>query len=368
MVNGEEKEQLKQIVSIPCKGCGAQLTFSAAKEKLACQYCGYEQIIPNSNDRVVEKSFTEAISFAGQDTGLGLESKTFHCKTCGAKTIVNIQEVVLRCSFCGSENVNQEAFDTKIIKPFGVLPFSIEKNKALEIFKVWLGSGWFQPNDLKKLAHLSKVEGVYIPFWTYDAHTDSFWTAEAGYYYYVTVQYTDSEGNVQERQEQRIRWEPVSGFYQHWFDDVLVIASQGITQQRIQQIYPFDLSKVVNYKPEYLLGWKAEVYTYDVKAGFRMAEKIMDDFIYQECASMVPGDTYRNLQINTHKYDITFKHLLLPVWIAAYQYNGKVYQVVINGQTGTISGEKPLSFWKIFFTILLLLAVGILLYWITQNK
>jgi DNA-directed RNA polymerase subunit RPC12/RpoP len=367
MATEEEKEQIKQIVSVPCKGCGAQLTFDAGKEKLNCQFCGYEQEIPKAKDMVVEKSFSDAINFSSQESGLGIESKTFHCKTCGAKTAVNIQEVVIRCSFCGSENINQEAFDSKIIKPFGVLPFSLVKTKAIDIFKEWIGNGWFHPNNLKNLAQLSKIEGVYIPFWTYDAHTDSNWTADAGYYYYVTVSYIDSKGNRQERQEKRIRWVPASGYYQHWFDDILVIASHGIQQNRIQKIYPFELEKVVNYKPEYLLGWKAEVYTDDVKTGFATAEKIMDDYIYQECAKMIPGDTYRNLRVYTHKYNITFKHILLPVWVAAYQYNGKSYQVVINGQTGKISGEKPLSFWKIFFTVLLVIAIGFILYTLSKK-
>ena len=357
----------KILIRVPCETCGAEMTYNAAKGKLLCEHCNSTKDIDIKNDLIIERSISEGINLSDYAIGMGIATKSFSCKNCGATEMVASDQPVLVCSFCASNNVNPTAFEQKVIQPAGIIPFIIDQKKAIETFKEWIGSGWFRPNGLKKVRELSKIDGVYIPFWTYDAETDSSWTAEAGYYYYVTVNYTHENGKTQTREERRIRWEYCSGYYEHFFDDVLVVGSKGISQQRMEQIYPFNLNKVVNYDGKFLLGWKAEVYGLDVKDGLTVAEKIMDKYIYQQCSGMVPGDTQRNLNINTRKHDITFKHLLLPIWIAAYQYNGKVYQVVVNGETGAISGEKPWSFWKIFFAVILLLLVAGGIYMLTRK-
>lgn len=353
-----EKLDNKILVRVPCDACGAEMIYDAGKGKLFCEHCSNTKDIPTDKSLIIERNISEGLNLDDTPTGMGVATKSFTCKNCGATELVASDQPVLECSFCASKNVNPSAFEQKVIQPAGILPFIVEKKQSVSIFQEWIGSGWFRPNGLKKVKDVSKLEGIYIPFWTYDADTDSSWEAEAGFYYYVNVQYTDENGNTQTRQEQRVRWEYASGYYEHWFDDVLVVGSTGVHQTRMQQIYPFDLGKVVNYDGKFMLGWKAEVYGIDVKNGLDTAEHIMDDFIHGECARMIPGDTYRNLNVHTKKYNITFKHILLPIWIAAYQFDGKVYQVVINGETGAISGEKPWSFWKIAMAVLL---VGIII-------
>ncbi len=353
----EDKPKIQGIVKNPCKQCGGEAIYSAKKQKLVCGFCGAEESLILENDKIIEKSYHDNILSDSHDTGMGKEHKNFHCKSCGSVTMVDITTVVINCPFCGSSQVNEEAYTKTIIKPEGIIPFTIEKNVAYQTFKEWIGTGWFRPNSLKNVTTLEKIHGVYVPFWTYDAMTESTWWAEAGYYYYETEYYTDENGNTQTRQVQKIRWIPVSGNYDEFFDDVTVIGSKGISQSRVQQIYPYDFAKLINYDPRLLIGWESELYGIDVHKGFEVADKIMDDFIYQACARQIPGDTYRFLQVNTHKFNITYKHLLLPVWIAAYRFNGKVYQVIVNGQTGKISGEKPLSWTKIIIFILFIVLV-----------
>lgn len=344
------------------------MNYDATTAQMLCPSCGNTREVPRSNDLIVEKSFADALQHVDAPTGWGVETHDFSCRNCGAITTTSASEPVLVCSFCASEAINETAFDTRTIRPAGLLPFRVENRKALEIYKNWLGKGWFHPSNLKALARLDRIQGVYVPFWTYDANTDSHWTAEAGYYYYVTVTSTDANGNTVTRQEQRIRWVPVSGFFQYSFDDVLVVASRGIQQRRIERIYPYPLDQVVNYAPQFLAGWKAEVYGVDLQEGFKRAEVIMDDYLSSAISRQVPGDTHRFLQINTHKYDITFKHILLPVWIAAYIYQGKSFQVLVNGATGRISGEKPYSAWKIALAVLLGLLVLLVLYLVFGKK
>lgn len=353
----DHQPKIQKIIKNPCKKCGGEAIYSAKKQKLVCGHCGYEEDLILKNDKIIEKSYHDAISHEGHELGLGKEHKNFVCKSCGAVTMVDVTDVVINCPFCGSSHVNAEAYDKTFIKPQGIIPFKIEKNIAYQKFREWIGSGWFRPNDLKKVTTLEKIHGVYVPFWTYDAMTESTWWAEAGYYYYETHTYTDANGNIQTTQVQKIRWIPVSGYYEEFFDDVTVIASKGIPQSRVQDIYPYDFSKLINYDPRLLVGWESELYGIDIHKGFKIAEKIMDDYIRQACIRQIPGDTYRFLQINTHKYNITYKHILLPIWIAAYRYNGEVYQVIVNGQTGKISGEKPLSWIKIILFVLFIILI-----------
>ena len=346
-------EKLDTVVNVACNACGADMAYSPEKQMLNCEHCGNTQDLPKASDMVVEKSFTEGVDLNRYEKGLGVQTKVFHCKDCGSETAVSMDTVAFQCPFCDSKNVNQEAHESKVIKPSGILPFKIGKKKALEKFKGWIKKGLFTPNDLKKKAALEKINGVYIPYWTYDAMTYSQWWAEAGYHYYVTQTYTDSEGNVQTRQVQKTRWVPANGYYEHFFDDVLVVGSHGVQQSMADSVAPFSLGEVINYDPKYILGMHSEVYQKDIMQGFQVAEGKMNTYIRNACARQIPGDTYRNLNVNTRKNRITFKHILLPLWIAAYKYKGKPFQFLVNGQTGKISGKKPKSGWKIFFAILL---------------
>lgn len=354
----ENTETLERIIHVDCKACGSEMTFDPEKQLLLCAHCGNTQALGAARDMVIERSFNDALNLEDQPTGLDIPSKIFHCNGCGANTAVEIEQTRFVCPFCSSENVNPEAHESKVIRPAGVLPFKIPKKEAVEKFTTWIGKGFFAPNNLKRLAKLDGIRSVYLPFWTYDADTDSNWTAQAGYYYYETQTYTDGQGQTRTRSVRKTRWVPASGYYSHHFDDVLVLGSQGLTQTFAERIYPFKLDEVVNYDTRYLLGHDSEIYQKDVKEGFNVAEGIMDAAIRSAIVRQIPGDTYSNLYVNTHKHDLTFKHIMLPLWISAYKYNGKVYQFLVNGQTGKISGKKPVSWIKVTLLVLAVAAAA----------
>lgn len=332
------------------------MVYDPGKQMLLCPSCGSTRDIPRANDMVVERSFADAATLADRPTGFAVPSKVFHCNGCGANTSVDPETVAFNCPFCGSKNVNAEAHEARVIRPSGILPFKVTKASALEKFKVWIGKGWFAPSNLKRLAQLDKIRSVYIPFWTYDADTFSQWQAEAGYHYYTTETYTEGD-QTKTRQVRHTRWEWVSGYHDKSFDDVLVQASSGLEQRFAEQIYPFQLEELVNYDGQYILGHESEVYQKDVKDAFEVADGIMDSAIRAEVTKRIPGDTHRNLQIDTRKSAITFKHVLLPLWIAAYMYNNKVYRFLVNGQTGKIAGKKPTAAWKVVLLIVVIIAI-----------
>jgi hypothetical protein len=127
------------------------------------------------------------------------------------------------------------------------------------------------------------------------------------------------------------------------------------------------LKEVVNFNPKLLLGWEAEIYNIDVKNGYRTAEEIMNNTIHDECTEMLRMDTYRDLQVRTQKSAQTFKHLLLPLWICSYDYNGKIYKFLVNGQTGKIEGSKPIDKMKVAICIIIGIIILLILFFLFKK-
>lgn len=350
-MNEQDPNAQTQYISVPCPSCGSEMLFDPKTQGLVCNHCGNEEELPSASDLIIERSMSEAFSLENQPTGFAVETKLFHCNSCGAETAVGPDVVNFDCPFCNSTNVNESAFNEKMIRPAGVLPFKITKESAMDSFTGWIGKGFFRPSKLAKAARAEGIHGVYLPFWTYDAHTASDWRADAGHHYYETESYQDEEGNTQTKQVQKTRWVPANGYYEQNFDDILVIASQGLKQKDVDKITPFEFEELVNYDSRFILGLESEVYQKDVHEGYKDADEIMDDEIRSQITKRIPGDTHRNLRVNTHKDRITFKHILLPIWVSAYQFKGKTFRFMVNGQTGKISGKKPTAWGKVIAAI-----------------
>ena len=348
----EKANYIENALSLDCPSCGSNLAYSAEKKCIACSYCGYEEEIDRSNDQIVEQSLHEAIERVAELVPEEIGKKVFDCTNCGAKFMVEGDKVKVKCGFCSSKNVNLEAYDHQYIQPIGIIPFYVSRDEAEKRFKEWIRRGWFHPSKLKHLAAVEDLHGIYIPYWTYDAQTESDWSGEAGHYYYETVT-TRVNGQMQTKQVQKVRWTYRKGHLSHFFDDILVVASSGLKQRHMERIFPYRLEELVNFDPRLMVGWEAEIYQVEVDEGFQRADKIMDQKIRHMCSAQLGGDTQRNLHVQSQKSGQTFKHIILPVWLCSYLYNNKVYHFSINGQTGRVNGKKPLSWVKIAFLILL---------------
>ena len=315
-----------------------------------------------------EKCLEEAAEQMKTYTPAVIDKKVVDCNRCGAQLMIEEDQVAARCNFCGSEKVNEAAQEKNMLQPQGVIPFQIAKKAANEKFKTWISKGWFKPNKLQRLADLGDIHGIYVPFWTYDANTFTKWSGEAGFHYYETEYDTDEDGNSISSEVQKTRWERRSGSFDRFFDDVLIVASKGLPEKLIQPIYPYELEKVVNYSNELMVGWESEIYSVDVMEGYKRAEAYMDRKLEDIAEDKLGGDEQRRLRVHSEKWNQTFKHLLLPVWLCTYQYNDKIYQFAINGQTGKIHGKKPLSWFKITFAVLFVVAIiGGLIFWFTNK-
>jgi predicted RNA-binding Zn-ribbon protein involved in translation (DUF1610 family) len=358
----------KSVVKLPCPTCGSQLVYSAEKELIACDHCGFSRDFDKSNDLVKEQSL--ALSDSVKEKYVPKESgkKVIDCRGCGSQLMIDESEVSVRCNFCGSEKVNEKAYDQNLIQPQGILPFKIAKKDAVTKFKDWIKKGWFHPNKLKELAALGDLHGIYVPFWTYDSQTYTEWQGEAGHYYYDTEQVYEN-GKYVTKQVRKTRWEWRSGSFNQHFDDVLIVASKGLPENIIEQIFPYRLEELVNHNSELIVGWEAEIYSLDVKEGYQKAEVKMTNKLRERAARDLGGDTQRALSIDADFYEQSFKHLILPVWLCAYKYNGKTYQFAVNGQTGKINGQKPISAIKVAILVIFILAViGVIIYFVAQNS
>ena len=366
--NSFNEDFLEDVLQLPCPTCGGELSYSAKKQEINCNHCGFVKPFDQASDMVQEQSLENAVKQMSYFTPKTIHKKVIDCSSCGSRIMIEDDAMSVRCNFCGSEKVNESALDKNLIQPQGIIPFKIDKQTAKNKFSDWIKEGWFKPNKLKELAALGDVHGIYVPFWTYDSKTYTQWSGEAGYHYYETETYTDSNGETQTKQVQRTRWQYRSGSFDHFFDELLIVASKGLPHKVITPIYPYNLEEVVNYTNTLIVGWEAEIYSLDVLEGYRVAEGQMDDALREMAKKALGGDTQRGLSLNIQKWGQTFKHIVLPVWICSYIYNDKTYQFAVNGQTGKISGSKPTSWVKVTFFVLFIILIIAAIYFATQGN
>ncbi|MBA3241954.1 MAG: hypothetical protein H0T60_12070 [Acidobacteria bacterium] len=353
-----------------CPGCGADLVFEPVDGCLTCPYCGRQERIAGDEEAgaagVEERGYEEYLRPRPELMGtLAANALEVKCQSCGAVTTFAPPEVAGECEFCGAKIVAQTTSADPLLAPEGVLPFRVAQDAATESIRKWLSSLWFAPNALKRLASQESIGGVYIPFWTYDAHTESRYTGQRGEHYHVSESYnaTDAQGRTETRTRQvrKTRWHPASGTVSRWFDDLLIPATKSLAPNRLAALEPWDLTELKRYEPAYLAGYKAQRYQVELAEGFERAKELAAATIQLDVRRDIGGDEQQVSSVSTHYSGVTFKHLLLPVYAGAYRFRERVFQVVVNGRTGEVQGERPYSVWKIIFFVLFLLAVALVL-------
>jgi len=237
----------------------------------------------------------------------------------------------------------------------------------------WLGKLWFAPGGLVEYARKGRaMSGIYVPYWTFDAATRSRYHGQRGDYYYETRTVTVNVNGKSEQREEQVRhtrWTPVTGWVSRVFDDVLVLASQSLPRSHTDALAPWDLSALTAYNPDFLAGFSAEGYTVGLADGQTIAREEMAARIERDVRADIGGDEQQVDQVNTAYSAETFKHVLLPVWLAAYKYGGKSYRFVVNGQTGKVKGERPWSKWKIAVTVVVVaVVVAVVVYFIQTQQ
>ena len=347
----------------PCPSCGANLRYAPELDKLKCAHCGHEETIPESRGAIPELDL-RAVERGEVPAHAMEEMRVARCPNCGAQVEFAADLHAKECPFCASPLVTDTGV-MRQIKPQAQLPFLIGDAAARQAMNHWIGRLWFAPSDLKKYARAERaMQGIYVPYWTYDAETRSRYSGQRGTVYYESRPMTvivNGRRQTQMQQVARVRWQRASGEVARAFDDVLVLGSTSLPKDFTDALAPWDLSALSAYEPRFLAGFRAEGYTVPVDKAYGEARAIMNAVIEQDVRRDIGGDQQRIERIETDVGALSFKHVLLPVWLAAYRYRGKSFRFVVNGRTGTVQGERPWSPAKIAALIALALLVAMVI-------
>ncbi len=349
--DGEENISKEDKIRV-CDSCGGTLKYNPYKKKLICVFCSREYELKFKAEKVRELDL-EAINDLFDDVDWGVDTKVIECKNCGGKTVSSTAEKTAFCAFCGSQHIvnNDEGSG---IKPQGLVPYVFDEIEAKKVLEAWVKRRWLAPNDLKKTFRKKDLQTVYFPYWTFDTY------AKSDYYIELGTNHRDSEGKVY-----KVTWKSKSGNYSKRYDDFLQVGTEGSLNTYLKKIKPFRTTggEVIDYDPSFLVSCQARKYTVEPNAAW---EKTKDDIYYdlsREISSMYyHADKRRGFRQSIEYTDNSFKYIMLPVYISAYEYKNKIYNVVINGQTKKISGQSPVSVYKVMSIVVVIALILFFVY------
>jgi LSD1 subclass zinc finger protein len=349
------------IRTFPCASCGAKLAYAPGTRHLKCDFCGAENSIAENDARIEELDF-DAYLQALEGKSDTFEAETAKCEKCGAEQQLPANHYAAICSFCAAPIVTK-TYARRLVKPKAMVPFQVDRGRAQDAFRRWVKGLWLAPGELKRYAQSdAAMTGTYLPFWTYDCATASDYEGERGEDYYTNETFTtrNSAGETvtQVRRVKHTNWFPASGQVEHFHDDVLVMASESLPPSLRGAASGWKLAALVPYQPEFVSGYLAEAYQVGLRDGFPRAKEQIDATVYNLVRADIGGDQQRVARVSTRYHDVRFKHVLLPVWLSAYRFRDKTYRFLVNGQTGEVAGESPISWQK---TTLLVIAVIVFL-------
>jgi LSD1 subclass zinc finger protein len=310
MRNAEIKDET--LKAFNCSNCGAGLKYKPGEENLTCEYCKTVNSIPQQEIIIEETNFEEYLEKLEAENLVN--EKTMHCKSCGAVSTVNVNSRSSSCPYCSNPFTDGDAKMDLVIKPSYLLPFKVDKEKAIQIGLNWIKDVWYTKNTQSSSL---TIEAVYTPYWTFDmnTHTDSI----------LKNAFNRSFSSV------------TTLFY----DDVLVSASANISQYLLNQIKPWDIQKLTDTNNEYLNDYTVEKYSIDLKKGFHEAKKMVDQAVKTKITSDAVNKMFHADIIQTQYLNIKFKLIIFPVYIISYDYKGKKNQLYVNGYDGKLASERP---------------------------
>ncbi len=337
------EETHQETVEFHCPHCDATTAYSAASGGLTCTHCGYYEppTVETVGKAATEFEFTvETMDRAAH--GWGVERKELACDRCGAHTTLSTDQLTLTCPFCASNQVVQVKAPQDLLRPRFLVPFTVTEDACRQRTQEWLGSSWMVPGDLQRLARTAEFTPIFIPFWTFDARARADWRAEVAHTRTKTV-YVN--GKPQTRTVTEWRWE--SGSVNLFHDDVLVNGSQRISPVLLQRMQGYDLRELKPYDPSFLAGLSAQAYDTGLDAAWEMGCNLMRQKTKKACQAQATSQHMRNFSMSLDFSEETWRYILLPLYLAAYQYGSERYQVMVNGQSGKIAGQRPVDWRKV---------------------
>ena len=329
---------------VKCPGCGATVKYDPATLKMLCPFCGTSRELPQPEAGAVieELDFNAAMQRAS--VNWGTVRKLIVCANCGGQSIYDASQVSGCCPFCGSTSVMPAAENEQIMAPGALIPFKIDPDKAHKCFVDHVSRKRAVPKGVLT-AKLENFVGLYLPFWTFDTDTVSSYVAQIGF------EHTDSDGDTY------YTYRKYKGVNNQFIDDMIVYATDKVTHPHISKVQNFNFAELVPYAPEYLAGFAAERYTVGLNDGWERAKILIDKKLKNDIGlrekQLHRGDTVKKVDLSTNYYNVKFKYIMAPMYLATYTYGNKRYAVAINGQTGATYCDAPSNLWKIILFIIL---------------
>lgn len=363
---GEAPDESGRGRDFPCPQCGSNLTYAIGALELHCGHCGFRreieldpdvEIDENDYQRALEQLATQRTRRADAADANETLAETVVCEACAAEVTFEGAVTSMDCAYCGTPLQREEIhMHPDRIPVDGVLPFAVDRKAAQGALTRWVKGLWFAPNAFKRKGLRGDFHGVYLPFWTFDSLTFTQFKGQRGDSYW--------EGSGKNRRR-RTRWRRVRGSFQHFFDDVLVLAAQRVRAMPmgrfLERLEPWPTKDLRPFQAEFLAGFQARTYDTRLEDGFSDAHRRMQEETRRFVRRRIGGDSQRIENIATRFDAVTYKHVLLPLWLMTYRHQGEEKQVVINAITGKVFGERPYSWVKIAFTVLSVVMVLLLM-------
>jgi len=341
-----------EIKEYKCPNCGGAVTFDSGTQKMKCPYCDAEFEVAALAEYEKQKAKPETDSFvldAGKAGSVWNENdlgdlSTGSCPSCGAELIGDKNTIATVCPCCGNTQIMQKRVQG-LLKPEYIIPFQLDKKAAKEALIQFYKGKKLLPNLFKSENHINSIQGLYVPFWLFDAKAQG----SVSYKATKVSSWSDSNYNYTRTDYYSVQREGSLGF-----EKISVDGSEKMDDDYMDSIEPFNYGKLTGFQTAYLSGYIAEKYDVSVDASKERAIKRIKNSVESHFASSVTGySTVIKERSSINVEDGKAAYSLFPVWVLNTKYENQNYQFIMNGQSGLIVGRLPADKGKILKYILL---------------
>ncbi len=323
--------QKQTMLHHSCPRCGSDLHYSGDRKKLQCGTCKYSRVLGRNSDQVAHHPLKSGVKLTDFSRGLEGDFKSYSCSECGTALARPSEEPLTQCPFCLGEELEEDERHQEVITPTGVIPFTISQQQARDQLHGAFRN-FFLAENLRQLAEPDQIRGVYVPFFLYDVLTRNSWRTESGF---KVLKF------AKEKPVERTAWENTGGYYENFFEGFSLSQTQGAPE--LDLVLPYDFGRCVPYDPRFLRSFSTELYQIKEVDTFDTVDRQLSEKIRAEIKKRAVGQEQKEPKISSEKFALDFRHVLVPLWVGVFHYQGETFQYLINGQTGEMAGERPLS-------------------------
>lgn len=346
-----------QVTNYQCPTCTGPLHFVGESGKLECEYCGGKfdvaeiEALYAEKEQKAEAAFTGAnakesewdMSELSEDWGAeGAGLKAYNCPSCGAELICDETTAATSCPYCGNPTVVPGQFGGTL-KPDYIIPFRLDKEAAKVALKKHYKGKFLLPRAFSSGNHIEELKGLYVPFWLYDAEADADCTFEA------TRAHSHTEGDERVTVTEHYSVHRAGTVA---FERIPADGSKKMPDDYMDSIEPFDYGELKPFSTAYLPGYLADKYDVSAQENAPRADERCKNSAVELMRNDVTGyDSVMPCTSNVWLARGSVHYALLPVWTLLTKWNGKDYLFMMNGQTGKLVGDLPVSkgeYWGLF--------------------